>query len=95
MHGRVYLCCVVVRWVDLMAKTITSVSRKEEVTVDGHKMTGADYRYQVVRTLCDMPWPAETAISLLSIIKLVPHSSFHHCLTLGMLTFCLMFILEA
>ncbi|XP_045122820.1 Fanconi anemia group I protein-like isoform X2 [Portunus trituberculatus] len=57
------------RWVDLMAKIITSVSHKEEVTVEGHKMTGEDYRYQIVKTLCDLPWSAETAISLLSVIK--------------------------
>ncbi|KAK8401175.1 hypothetical protein O3P69_002739 [Scylla paramamosain] len=57
------------RWVDLMAKTITSVSHKEEVTVEGLKMAGEDYRYQVVKTLCDLPWSAETAISLLSVIK--------------------------
>lgn len=65
------MCCVVIRWVDLMAKTITSVSRREEVIVEGHKMMGADYRYKVLKTLCDLPWPAETAISLLSVIKLV------------------------
>lgn len=57
------------RWVDLMAKTITSVSHKQEVIVEGLKMAGEDYRYQTVKTLCDLPWSAETAISLLSVIK--------------------------
>lgn len=69
MHGvaEVYVMCI--RWMDLMAKTITSVSQKEEVTVEGHKMAGDDYRYQILKTLCDLPWSAETAISLLSVIK--------------------------
>lgn len=85
------MCSVVIRWVDLMAKTVTSVSRKEEVIVEGHKMTGADYRYKVLKTLCDLPWPAETAISLLSVIKLVLLpllTAFHVVYTLYIYTCC-------
>ena len=69
VHGGGKVSGLCIRWVDLMAKTITSVSHKEEVTIDGHKMAGDDYRYQVVKTICDLPWSAETAISLLSVIK--------------------------
>lgn len=69
VHASGDVFCICIRWVDLMAKIITSVSHKEEVTVEGHKMTGEDYRYQIVKTLCDLSWSAETAISLLSVIK--------------------------
>ncbi|XP_045594082.2 Fanconi anemia group I protein [Procambarus clarkii] len=57
------------RWVDLLAKLITSVSQKEEVSIGGKQMAGDDYRYQVLKTLCDLSWSAETTTSLLPVFK--------------------------
>ncbi|XP_071547924.1 Fanconi anemia group I protein [Panulirus ornatus] len=57
------------RWVDLLAKLITSLSQKEEVTISGKPMAGEDYRYQILKTLCDHPWSAETTTSLLPVFK--------------------------
>ncbi|XP_063609803.1 Fanconi anemia group I protein-like [Penaeus indicus] len=57
------------RWVDLLAKLITSVSQKEEITVSGKEMSGEDYRYQVLKSFCDLPWSVETTISLLPVFR--------------------------
>ncbi|KAK4296808.1 hypothetical protein Pmani_030728 [Petrolisthes manimaculis] len=57
------------RWVDLFAKLVTSVSCKEEVTIGGKQMAGDDYRYQVLKTLCDLNWIAETTTCLLPIFS--------------------------
>ncbi|XP_047473647.1 Fanconi anemia group I protein-like [Penaeus chinensis] len=57
------------RWVDLLAKLITSLSQKEEITVSGKEMSGEDYRYQVLKSFCDLPWSAETTISLLPVFR--------------------------
>ncbi|ROT72473.1 Fanconi anemia group I-like protein [Penaeus vannamei] len=57
------------RWVDLLAKLITSISQKEEITVSGKEMSGEDYRYQVLKSFCDLPWSAETTISLLPVFR--------------------------
>ncbi|KAK8727447.1 hypothetical protein OTU49_009560 [Cherax quadricarinatus] len=57
------------RWVDLLASLIMCISQKEEVTIDGKKMAGEDFRYQILKRLCDLTWSAETTISLLPVFK--------------------------
>lgn len=54
---------------ELLAKLVTSLAKMEEVSIEGKQMAGADYRYQVIKTICDLSWTAETTIGLLPIFK--------------------------
>ncbi|XP_068220646.1 Fanconi anemia group I protein [Palaemon carinicauda] len=57
------------RWVSVLPKLIMTLSQKEKLTVNGKEMSGEDYRYQMVKTLCDINWSFETITSLLPVLR--------------------------
>ncbi|XP_066938275.1 Fanconi anemia group I protein isoform X1 [Macrobrachium rosenbergii] len=57
------------RWVSVLPKLIMNLSQKERLTIAGKEMSGEDYCYQMVKTLCDMNWSVETATSLLPVFR--------------------------
>lgn len=57
------------RWVDLFPKLLSTLSDRSDVCVGSRQIPGDEYRYQVLKSLSDYDWPAETTTTLLLAVK--------------------------